>query len=106
MKKLVKVVAIVFGILVVLVMAAAVIVPLVVNPNDYKDRIVAVVEKQTGRQLKIQGDIDVSLFPWLGVKIEAVELGNAAGFENPLDKGGERIIRIMGAAGGLGPFYW
>jgi uncharacterized protein involved in outer membrane biogenesis len=65
MKKLVKVVAIVIGILVVLLIAAAVIVPLAVDPNDYKDRI------------------DLSLFPWLGVKVGAVELGNAAGFENP-----------------------
>ena len=84
MKKFVKVVAIVVGIVVVLLVAAAVIVPLVVDPNDYKDRIVSLVEEQTGRQMKIQGEIDLSLFPWLGVKIGAVELGNAAGFENPL----------------------
>jgi AsmA protein len=83
MKKLVKVIAIVIGILVVLLIATAVIVPLAVDPNDYKDRIVALVEEQTGRQLKVEGDIDLSLFPWLGVKIGAVELGNATGFENP-----------------------
>ncbi len=84
MKKLVKVVAIVIGILVVLLIGVAVIVPLVFDPNDYKERIVALVEEQTGRQLKIQGDINLSLFPWLGVEIGGVEIGNPPGFENPV----------------------
>ena len=98
MKKFVKVFAIVVGIVVVLLVAAAVIVPLVVDPNDYKDRIVGLVEEQTGRQMKIQGEIDLSLFPWLGVKIGAVELGNAAGFENPLFARMEQLqvrVRIL-----------
>jgi AsmA protein len=81
MKKSLKVAGIVIGIFLVLLIAAVVIVPLIVDPNNYKDRIVALVEKQTGRHMKIEGDIALSVFPWLGLKLGAVELGNAAGFE-------------------------
>jgi len=84
MKKLLKIVGIIVGIFILLVVAAAIIIPMVVDPNDYKDRIVALVEKETGRQMKIPGDISLSLFPWLGVKLGTVELSNAQGFKAPL----------------------
>jgi len=80
MKSFLKVVAWVIGGLVVLVAAAAVVVPLVVDPNDYKDQIARAVEERTGRRLDIQGDIDLTVFPWLGVRLGTVELGNASGF--------------------------
>jgi AsmA protein len=83
-KKLIKVTGIVLGILIAILILAVVIVPRVVDPNDYKDRIVALVEEKTGRQLRIEGDIALSMFPWLGVKLGAVELGNAEGFEAPI----------------------
>lgn len=83
-KKLIKRTGIVLGILIILLVLTAVILPQVVDPNDYKDRIVAFVEKNTGRQLKIEGDIALSVFPWLGVNLGAVELGNAEGFEAPM----------------------
>ena len=84
MKKFFKIAGIIIGIIILLVIAAAVIVPRVVDPNDYKDRIIALVEKETGRQLKIPGNISLSLFPWLGVKLGTVELSNAQGFKAPL----------------------
>ncbi len=69
--------------LVVLLVAAAVVLPMVVDPNDYKDEIAAAVEKQTGRSLQIEGDIDLSVFPWLGLDIGATRLSNAVGFDEP-----------------------
>ena len=84
MKKFLKIVGIVVGVIIVLVIAAAIIIPQVVDPNDYKDRIVALVEKETGRQMKIPGDISLSFFPWLGVKLGVVEISNAKGFKAPL----------------------
>lgn len=84
MRKFFKVIGIIIGVFILLVIAAVIIVPRVVNPNDYKDRIIALVEKDTGRQLKIPGNISLSLFPWVGVKLGAVELGNAPGFKAPL----------------------
>ncbi len=83
MKKFLKIFGIVVVIFILLVVASAIIIPLVVDPNDYKDRIVALVEKETGRQMKIPGDISLSFFPWLGVKLGVVELSNAKGFKAP-----------------------
>jgi AsmA protein len=80
MKKPVKIVAGVVATLLVLVIAAGVVITLVIDPNDYKDEIVQAVKTRTGRDLKIGGDIKLSLFPWLGVELKTLELSNAPGF--------------------------
>ncbi len=81
MKKLLKIIGILVGVVVFLIVAAVIAVPIFVDPNDYKDQIAQAVEKQTGRKLRIDGDIRLSVFPWLGVKTGLVELGNASGFQ-------------------------
>jgi uncharacterized protein involved in outer membrane biogenesis len=50
------------------------------DPNDHKDRIIAKVEEETGRQLKLEGDINLSYYPWLGLEVSGVTIGNAEGF--------------------------
>lgn len=80
MKKLLKVVGILLGTMVLLLVVAVIVVPILLDPNDYKDQIADAVEEQTGRKLRIEGDIGLSVFPWLGVDLDGVELGNAAGF--------------------------
>ena len=50
------------------------------DPNDFRDRISQQVTKATGREFVIEGDLSVSLFPWLAVEIGRSELGNAEGF--------------------------
>jgi AsmA protein len=71
----------VLGLVLVLVVAL----PLIVDPNDYKDEIAAAVETHTGRNLTIEGDIGLSVFPWLGLDIGSTQLSNAAGFgEQPM----------------------
>ncbi len=84
MKKPLKIAVIVIGLLVVLIAVAVVVVPRVLDPNAYKGRIIALVERQTGRKLSIPGNIGISVFPWLGADVGAVELGNAPGFEAPV----------------------
>ena len=69
--------------LVVLVVIAAVVLPMVIDPNDYKEEIAASVEKQTGRKLSIEGDMALSVFPWLGLDIGPTQLSNAEGFAAP-----------------------
>lgn len=80
MKRGIKIVAILFGVVVALVLAAVIILPLVINPNDYKNEITALVKQQTGRELRIPGDIKLSVFPWLGLQLGAASLSNAPGF--------------------------
>ena len=83
MGKLLKILFSLAGILVLLLIVAIVVLPMVVDPNDYKDDITAAVKDKTGRTLEIDGDIALSVFPWLGMDIGPTRLGNAAGFEAP-----------------------
>lgn len=88
----------VFGIvllLVVLVVAAAIILPMVIDPNDYKDEIVAAVKDETGRDLRIDKPIELSVFPWLGMGTGGVSLSNAEGFaDQPFAQVGELQLRV------------
>ncbi|MTI13522.1 AsmA family protein [Sansalvadorimonas verongulae] len=57
-------------VLLVLGVAAALILPMVINPNDYKGEITQVVRDQTGMTLEIKGNIDWSVFPWVGLSLQ------------------------------------
>ncbi len=52
--------------MVLLIVAAVVITPLMVDPNDYKEEIIAKVQEQTGRTLQIGGDLKLSVFSLVG----------------------------------------
>jgi len=82
MGKLFRILAYVIGALALLIIVAAVVVPMVIDPNDYKDDIAAAVEAKTGRTLTIEGDIGLSVFPWLAVEIGPTRLSNAPGFSD------------------------
>lgn len=71
----------VFGGLVLLLIAVIIIAPMVIDPNDYREEIQAVVKDRTGRDLSINGDLSLSVFPWVGIGINDVSLSNAAGFK-------------------------
>lgn len=66
--------------LALLAVAAAVVLLLTFDPNRYKGKIAAVVEARTGRSLAIEGDLHLTLFPWLGVRSGTIALGNGPGF--------------------------
>ena len=51
------------------------------DANNYKPQIIEQVEKATGRTFTIDGDINLSVFPWVGLKVENVSLGNEEGFK-------------------------
>lgn len=68
------------GAAVVLVVLTLVGILLFVDPNDYKDDITSAVHSATGRELSIDGDLSLSVFPWLGVSLGHTALGNAPGF--------------------------
>ena len=81
MAKPLKIFLWVIGGFVALIVTAAVALPLLVDPNDYRDDISEAVNAKTGRNLEIRGDLQLSVFPWLGVKLGETELSNAKGFE-------------------------
>nr|VFJ53901.1 MAG: AsmA protein [Candidatus Kentron sp. DK] len=80
MKAFLKTIGIIIGVVLVLFVAIAIVVPIYFHPNDYKDEIAAAVQEKTGRELRIEGDIVLSVFPWLAVELGKLELGNAPGF--------------------------
>lgn len=85
MRKPLKIGLIIVGVLAALVIVAAIVLPIVVEPNQYKGRIAQEVQKATGREFAILGDIDLSVFPWLGLEIGEIRLANAQGFgEEPM----------------------
>ncbi|KFZ37272.1 cell envelope biogenesis protein AsmA [Shewanella mangrovi] len=56
---------------------------LFLDPNDFKPQIVAAVEKQTGRQFKIEKDLGWTFFPSVGIKAGGMILGNPKSFSEP-----------------------
>jgi AsmA protein len=80
MQRILKIVLGLFGALLLLLLIGVAAATLFIDPNDYRDSIATRVEEQTGRKLVIEGEIKLSFFPWLGLKLGAMELGNAAGF--------------------------
>jgi len=80
MGKFFKFIGWLLGILIVLVVAAAIILPMVIDPNDYKGEVITQVKEATGRDLKIDGDLNLSVFPWFGIETGGLELSNADGF--------------------------
>jgi len=77
MGKLFKIIA---GILLFIVVVI-IVVPMVIDPNDYREQIQATVKEKTGRDLSINGDLSLSIFPWIGIGINDVSLSNAKGFK-------------------------
>ncbi|NOQ17455.1 MAG: AsmA family protein [Methyloprofundus sp.] len=95
MGKLAKGIVIFFSALLVLIIAAVIIIPLVVDINDYKPEMEAAVKDATGRNLTIEGDLQLSVFPWLGVSTGKIVLSNAAGFsEKAFAVIGESDIKV------------
>lgn len=75
-----KIILIIVGIVIAVVVAAAIALPFLINPNDFKGDITAAVQDKTGRTLTLSGDITLSVFPWLGVRIDHASLADAKGF--------------------------
>ncbi|MEO5573555.1 MAG: AsmA family protein [Gammaproteobacteria bacterium] len=80
MSKPIKMIAWFAGILVLIMVALAIAATLLFDPNDYKQTITKIIRDKTGRELTVQGDIKMTVFPWLGVQLNGLQLSNAAGF--------------------------
>jgi AsmA protein len=80
MKKVLKWGVIIGVSLVVIVIAALVIISLVVDVNKYKPEIEKMVSDTTRRPFSIGDDLDLTLFPWAGISLSDIRLGNPAGF--------------------------
>ncbi len=83
------------GTLLVLLIVGLLLIVLLVDPNAYRGRLQDVVRARTGRELTLQGDLDLAVFPWLAVEFGPATLGNAPGF------GKEPMLAVRHARLGL-----
>jgi AsmA protein len=88
MKGVVKLILGIVIAVIVLMILAAVLLPVIYDKEDLENSIAARVREQTGRELKIDGGLDFSVFPWLAVEVSDLSLSNAEGF------GDENFARI------------
>jgi len=68
------------GLIIVLAIAAIVITLVYINPNDYKESITDKLKEEIGRDIRIDGDINLTYYPWLGLDVEGITVSNAKGF--------------------------
>ena len=80
MGRILKYISYAIGALVVLLFIGGAIFAFLFDPNDYRENIAAQVKDSTGRDLVIEGDLGLTLFPWLAVEIGRSSLSNAEGF--------------------------
>lgn len=80
MFKVLRILATLISICILLALVAIIGFVVFVNPNDLKPQINQAVEKYTGRQLHLNGNIEWSLFPRLGLQLNNATLSNTPGF--------------------------
>jgi AsmA protein len=76
-----KWILIVIGALAAVLAAGVYYVTQVVDANRYKPEIETAVADATGRPLRLEGDIQLSFFPWIALQAGAGSLGNPPGFD-------------------------
>jgi len=80
---------------VLLILAAIILAPKFLDPNDYKDQLADVVRKETGRALVIKGDLKLSIFPWIGVNTNEMTLSQPNHLSR--DFGGGNMLEVDSA---------
>ncbi len=70
--------------LALLILLAVIVLPNVVDPNDYKDELSDIVKDKTGRNLSLNGDLTITVFPWLGVKTQGLTLSQPVGIDGDM----------------------
>ncbi|EDP45974.1 AsmA family protein [Rickettsiella grylli] len=85
MPKLFRIVLMLISAVILLGLVSLIGLVVFVNPNDLKPQISQAVTQFTGRQLHLDGNIQWSIFPWLGLQLNDASLANSPGFgRNPL----------------------
>ncbi len=82
MKRVVKWTLISAGGLIALVILVLIAAPMFIELDRHKPMIEKTVTEATGRPFRLAGELDLSLFPWTGIALSELHLGNPPGFEN------------------------
>lgn len=98
MGKFIKYLLFLAGGLAVLVLAAVLIVPKLIDVQKYTPLIEEKAAALTGRPVTLGGELSLSLFPWVGVSVSDFRLGNPEGFEGKdfiVVKSFEAHVKVM-----------
>ena len=80
---------------IVFLVAAVVIFAVLFDANAYKQDLSELVRERTGRELRFLGDVDLTIYPALGMKLGGMSFSNAEGFgELPMIRVGEASISV------------
>src|SRR3990172_7914867 len=79
MKIVLKLIAGLIGIVFVGILAVAIALA-TLGQDTYKNWISGKLREATGRELQVNGDLEVDIFPWLGVTAADVTFSNRPGF--------------------------
>lgn len=91
-----KVVKYALSALVAICLAVVAYLTITFDPRDHAPRIVELVKQKTGRTLQIKGEIGLSFWPDLGVRLGAVSLSERAGDEPFADIQNARLrVRLL-----------
>lgn len=80
MGKFLKIILSLIAFLVLAIMVLVVALPFFIDANDYKTEIETAFKDGTGRDLRIDGDLHLSVFPWLGITTGKLALKNSPEF--------------------------
>jgi len=80
LSKPIKILLVIVALVLLLPVIAAIIATQVIDTDDIKKLAADQVAAQTGRQLTIDGEIGMSIFPWLSLDLGHTSLSNAPGF--------------------------
>src|SRR6185437_6820788 len=78
--RMLKIVGIVIASLVAFVIVLVIAAALLIHPNAYRGRIERTVQHSTGRSLQLSGELHLSLFPSIALRLGPASLGNPPGF--------------------------
>jgi AsmA protein len=95
MSRILKILGLAVGAVVLLLVIGVIAVAVLFDPNDYKDEITAAVQDATGRQLTLDGDLELALFPTIRIAVGSATISNAPGFgDEPMARIGSAELRV------------
>jgi len=77
LSSILKIIGIAVAALIAIIIAAIILLPSLVNTSTFKESLIEQVKARTGQTLTIEGDLSLSVFPWLGIKTGKVTLSQA-----------------------------
>lgn len=81
MARAIKILLGIIAFLLVLIILTIIALPHIIDFNEHKEEIQAGIKQTTGYEVQIEGDIELSFIPWLGINLGETTVANPPDFE-------------------------